>query len=84
VKIHCFWLITSKLTLPTRAYFWYGGTHIDQTPRYNIEQTPGYNIEETSGYCIEQTPVYNIEHTMVSDNYIIADFRQLFILYTVW
>jgi len=25
VKIHCFWLITSKLTLPTSAYFWYGG-----------------------------------------------------------
>jgi len=27
VKIHCFWLITSKLTLPTSAYFWYGGSH---------------------------------------------------------
>jgi len=28
VKIHCFWLITSKLTLPTSAYFWYGGSQI--------------------------------------------------------
>jgi len=28
VKIHCFWLITSILTLPTSAYFWYGGSHI--------------------------------------------------------
>jgi len=28
VKIHCFWLITSKLTLPTSAYFWYCGSHI--------------------------------------------------------
>jgi len=28
VKIHCFWLITSKLTFPTSAYFWYGGSQI--------------------------------------------------------
>jgi len=28
VKIHSFSLITSKLTLPTSAYFWYGGSHV--------------------------------------------------------
>jgi len=28
VKINCFWLITSKLTFPTSAYFWYGGSQI--------------------------------------------------------
>jgi len=28
VKIHCFWLITSKLILPTSAYFCCGGSHM--------------------------------------------------------
>jgi len=34
VKIHCFWLISSKLTLPTSAYFLYGGTHIVYIHKY--------------------------------------------------
>jgi len=27
-EIRCFWLITSKLTLPTEAYFCPGGSHM--------------------------------------------------------
>ena len=46
MKIHCFLLITSKLTLPTKVYFCRGGSHVSSQSSNRDLTTAAYAHNE--------------------------------------